>query len=72
MSATQKEKIDLVFNWGGKIIFGVASFLLVSFAYDLKTDVRTVLFEQQAMKEKVRRIERVIDKIEDGGIKTKE
>lgn len=76
MSQTQKDMITLIMNWGGKIIFGVSSFLLVSFAYELKTDVKEVKYQVQEIKsnqmvtsEKVRRIERVVDHIEDSGLK---
>lgn len=57
MSQTTKEQIERLTTWGSRIVFGVSSFLLVSFAYDMKSDVKTVLMEQQVIKEKVRRIE---------------
>lgn len=78
MSQTQKDLINLIMGWGTKVIFGISSFLLVSFAYELKTDVKdmkievkSVQLDQREIKEKVRRIERIADKLEDGGITNK-
>lgn len=74
MSRTQ-EQIDLITRWGVRGILGIAAFFIVSFVNEMKADVKTVLLkqevmsvEQKVMQEKVRRIERVVDRMEDEGV----
>jgi hypothetical protein len=63
MSQTQQQ-IDLFIKWILRITLSVAAFLLVSVFNDLKTDVKVLLNDNAVMKEKVSRIERTIDRIE--------
>lgn len=70
MSRTQAQ-IDLIITWAMRITLGIAAFFLVSFVNEMRADVKTVLLEQKVMQEKVRRIERVVDRMEDEGVPRK-
>jgi hypothetical protein len=69
MSTQQKETLNFIGNWLIRVVLGIAAYLLISMTSEMRSDLKTVLLNQEVQKEKMRRVERVIDKLEDKGLK---
>lgn len=64
MSRAQ-EQFDIFLRWFMRGTVAVAAYFIVAFISEMRADVKSLLNNQAIMWEKVNRIERTIDRLED-------